>query len=924
MCAQPLSHGTHQTSSHSVRIFPHTIRLIQHNTAKSTNVMQTLLHLAHKTTDIILVQEPWVRFDKNSNTWNTLSHPSYTSILPPSPAHIRPRVATFLSKTAAHISLTPRNDLANDPDAQCLTLSTPSTPPILLINLYNEKSQSPDNDERTIERCIHQIPLPDRAIIVGDFNAHHQWWNSSVTTPKRAETIINWTDTHRLQLINEEDIPTYHYRNGTGTSILDLTFATPTSAESITSWAVDDEATTGSDHEVIRFDITTAPLEETVTHPISQRFNFKKADWTLFNTTLNHLAQDALQQMEDNLHQASDPGLEQAATILRDTLLQAAAESIPLLRPSPRSKPWWNDDLTSQRQHMHQTKRKWKATRCEQEWRAFQQSRNSYFHAIRQAKKTDWQTFLSSAKGKDVFTAYKYTKPRRVERTPILNFQGQQAIDFQTKCQTFRQAMFPPPPEAPPAPPIPPGPILQWPTVTPAEIADAIQTSAPNKAPGPDGMPFLLLQKAHQAAPQLFNTLYPPLIENGYHPLCWRQATGAILKKQNKPDYTAPKAYRIIALLNCLGKISEKIIATRLSYLAETTDLLDNEQMGGRRYRAAIDAVLCLLHDINKANNNKKILSILFFDVKGAFDHVSKTRLLDTMRRLHLHPAVIRWTDTFLSDRQIGLAFDGEREDLKPVSTGIPQGSPISPILFLIYLRFLFSTIHEKHPETATPSYIDDVACLVVGNSEEENCIKLESIARTAFEWGDNNAVAFDDPKTELIHFHRKRQTPQCSVTLPNGTTIQPSSVVRWLGVFFDRKLSFKAHVDRKIASATRALQMTSRLKTSEWGLSSQHMRQLYTTCVLPILDFGAEAWWRGQKGYTHRLQKLQNTASRRILGAFRTSPIIPMELEASLPPPAIRLQQTCRKYALRTMKLPEHHPIRLRTSTTFQSSPWS
>ena len=111
---------------------------------------------------------------------------------------------------------------------------------------------------------------------------------------------------------------------------------------------------------------------------------------------------------------------------------------------------------------------------------------------------------------------------------------------------------------------------------------------------------------------------------------------------------------------------------------------------------------------------------------------------------------------------------------------------------------------------------------------------------------------------------------------------------------------------------------MCTRLKTSEWGLSSQHMRQLYTSCVLPILDFGAEAWWRGQKGYTDKLQQLQNTASRRILGAFRTSPIIPMELEASLPPTAIRLQQTCRKYALRTMTLPEHHPIRQRTSTTF------
>ena len=305
-------------------------------------------------------------------------------------------------------------------------------------------------------------------------------------------------------------------------------------------------------------------------------------------------------------------------------------------------------------------------------------------------------------------------------------------------------------------------------------------------------------------------------------------------------------------------------------------------------------------------------------DVKGAFDHVHKTRLLDTMQHLHLHPAVIRWTDSFLSNRQIGLAFDGVREDLQPVNTGIPQGSPISPILFLIYLRFLFTTIQQKHLKTTTRCYIDDVACLVVGDSEEENCKELEAVARTAFEWGDNNAVAFDDPKTELILFHRRRHSPQCSVTLHNGTTIMPSTVVRWLGASPDRKFSFKVYVDKKIASASRALQMCTRLKTSEWGLSSQHMRQLYTSCVLPILDFGAETWWRGQKGYTNKLQQFQNTASRRILGAFRTSPIIPLELETSLPPTAIRLQQTWRKYALCTMTLPEQNPIRQRTSTTF------
>ena len=127
-------------------------------------------------------------------------------------------------------------------------------------NNNNKKPRTPDNDERTIDRAVRKIPFPQHAIITGGFNAHHQWWNSAVKTPKRAEAIINCTDTNNLQLLNEDDTPTYHYRNGTGTSILDLTFATPTTTESITSWAVDDEATTGSDHEVTRFDLTTTPL----------------------------------------------------------------------------------------------------------------------------------------------------------------------------------------------------------------------------------------------------------------------------------------------------------------------------------------------------------------------------------------------------------------------------------------------------------------------------------------------------------------------------------------------------------------------------------------------------------------------------------------------------------------------------------------
>ena len=106
-------------------------------------------------------------------------------------------------------------------------------------------------------------------------------------------------------------------------------------------------------------------------------------------------------------------------------------------------------------------------------------------------------------------------------------------------------------------------------------------------------------------------------------PHCWREGIGVILKKPGKPDYSKPKAYRMITLLNCLGKVSEKIIATRLSYLGETTGLLHPEQMGGRKKRSAIDAVMALTHDIQTVNNKGNILTCLLLDVKGAFNHVS-------------------------------------------------------------------------------------------------------------------------------------------------------------------------------------------------------------------------------------------------------------------------------------------------------------
>jgi len=187
-----------------------------------------------------------------------------------------------------------------------------------------------------------------------------------------------------------------------------------------------------------------------------------------------------------------------------------------------------------------------------------------------------------------------------------------------------------------------------WPDVSDSEVKDAIYNSAPNKSPGPDGINFLCLRQVYQAIPTPLTELFKSLLKIGYHPHCWREATGAIIRKPNKPDYTIPKAYRPVSLLNCSGKISEKIMAKRLAYNAETQGLLHSEQMDGRPGRSAVDAVMALVYDVQQAKCNGKVLSAIFVDVKGAFDHMSRIQILLILQALGFPPAVHLWTDSFL------------------------------------------------------------------------------------------------------------------------------------------------------------------------------------------------------------------------------------------------------------------------------------
>ena len=220
-------------------------------------------------------------------------------------------------------------------------------------------------------------------------------------------------------------------------------------------------------------------------------------------------------------------------------------------------------------------------------------------------------------------------------------------------------------------------------------------------------------------------------------------------------------------------------------------------------------------------------------------------------------------------------------------------------------------------------SFVNDIGLVVSSKSIEENCQLLQKLAENMLVKQEQNCMQFDKEKIELIHFHSKRtldlQDERYSVKVEE-TIFQPKELVKYLNVWLDSKLFFKAYVKKKIALAKKLVMQIERLSNTERELSFQAMRQLYIACISSVADYGVSVWWNNQKYLLERFQKLQSQILRKILDVFKTSSISAMKIEASLPSPKIRFNKICKNYALRILQMHKKHLIRLRVSFSFSS----
>jgi ribonuclease HI len=869
-------------------------KILHFNTNRNSITTENVLQEAIKLNiSILAIQEPWVIETTSINTYRSINHTSFIQVFPN--CTVRPRVMYYILKTYK-TSLA----LISPKDPDCIIIDLIDLK-IQLINIYNATHPNILNSIPTIQRKgLLPAKLADNTVIVGDFNTHHPWWDPRRPQSPNSLYLLDFIKLYSLNLVNTPGEGTFYRPNMAFPSVIDLSLVTKSILNRVQDWQILPDL--GSDHYGVLFTIYNR--QNTSNTSNTSRFNTRKANWKLFKELLQS------SKTIKNLQFNSNQNLDLLAETFTNSIIEAATTSIPKSSNNPYSKPWWNDRLTSLRKTYSYFCRKAKESNYILYKDKLLAAKNIYFNSVKIDKTKHWNQFLEKEDSQSIFKAFAYTKDYNTQVIPSIYNTSTNSLEstFQNKCNTFKTTLFPQPPTSRPINlnRYKASPNWTWPKLAKIELREACNFKIKGKTPGPDLITQEIITQAYIAIPEIFYKVYSLLINKGYHPKVWKQATGFILKKPKKPDYSRPKAYRVISLLNCLGKVSERILARRLSYLAETTSLLHYSQIGSRLRKSAIDTTLLLQNQVEVNKANKLKTSTLFLDVKGAFDHVSKNRLIAILVTLKLPLSLIYWISSFLEDRIIRLSFNNQIEAFSPINTGIPQGSPISPILFLIYIRDLF-----KSDLIYPLSYMDDIALTASSKSFKRNIKILEREAKKLVLLGKEYSIEFDIDKTELIHFFISPKLKP-SLLLPNGSIIQPSRLVRWLGIHFDSNLKFKEHIAIRTSLAKQAFYRLNRLSNITKGLTPFALRQLYIACVISVSDYGSILWWnKPNKTQVKPLQAIQNLAIRKILGVFKTAPILPMELESGLLPPIVRLNYNRRRYAFRILKLSNNHPIK-------------
>src|SRR6266481_6382799 len=234
----------------------------------------------------------------------------------------------------------------------------------------------------------------------------------------------------------------------------------------------------------------------------------------------------------------------------------------------------------------------------------------------------------------------------------------------------------------------------------------------------------------------------------------WKEIITCVLRKLGKPHYDIPKAYRPIALLNTIAKLAMSIVAEELSHIVKTHGLLLATHFGGCPGRSTTDSLHLLVDMVKAAWHRKKVVSILFLDMEGAFPNAVTHRLLHNMRKRQVPTAYVNFVNNLLMGRKMRIKFDDHTSDWFPLDNGIRQGDPLSMLLYLFYNADLLDVM--SGPGEKGLGYVDDISPMVMADNFRQTHRMLKRVMlqpKGGFQWSRAHNSRFETTKSVLMNF---------------------------------------------------------------------------------------------------------------------------------------------------------------------------
>lgn len=431
---------------------------------------------------------------------------------------------------------------------------------------------------------------------------------------------------------------------------------------------------------------------------------------------------------------------------------------------------------------------------------------------------------------------------------------------------------------------------------TKGEVANTIKQLKLKKSPGYDLITPKCLKELPKKGITFLTHLINAILRMRYFPPQWKVATIIMINKPGKPEHQVT-SYRPISLLPITSKLFEKLFLKRLLPVITQKQLIPSHQFGFRQNHSTVEQVHRLVDKIRHDMESKKYCSAVFLDVTQAFDRVWHDGLLYKIKTT-LPETYYTIIKSYLSNRYFTVKQGEHTTSLNTIKSGVPQGSVLGPVLYLLFTADL-----PVNDLSTVATYADDTAIL---SSHEDPSVAsqlLQTDLANIEKWLKLWRIKVNETKSAHVTFTLRRQT--CPPVTMNGNQIPQYNDTKYLGIHLDRKLTWQKHI------FTKRLQLSLKLRKYQWmlgrrsRLSLENKLLIYKIILKPIWTYGIQLWGTASKTNLNILQRFQSKVLRMITDApwYVTNDTLHKDLQ--IPTVEEEIENTAKKYVKRLVVHP-------------------